>query len=213
METFSKLQKGVQRELVGLDDNTNNPKYNGHIDLAMAGLGDDQAIVLDPHISGSSYVLNEVPGSTKASLMASRSSTALTNQANSQANSGRNSPVPSGPLTRGRTQRSGRTIGCVGLSNLGNTCYMNSALQCVRSVEELTKYFLTGHAEKELNTDNPLGNNGEVATAYEALLKDIYRDPPPQSIAPRYFKATIGRYAPAFRGMASRIRKSLLGSC
>ncbi|RFU29961.1 hypothetical protein B7463_g6357, partial [Scytalidium lignicola] len=211
VESFSKLQKGVQRELIGLEDNTNNPKYNGHIDLAMAGLGDDQAIVLDPHISGSNYVLNEVPGSTKTSLAAPRGNTALTNQANSQANSGRSSPAPSGPITRGRTQRSGRTLGCVGLSNLGNTCYMNSALQCVRSVEELTKYFLTGNAEKELNPENPLGNNGEVATAYEALLKEIYKDPPPQSIAPRYFKATIGRYAPSFSGYGQQDSQEFVG--
>ncbi|KAH8805658.1 ubiquitin carboxyl-terminal hydrolase-like protein [Xylogone sp. PMI_703] len=214
VESFSKLQKGVERELIGLDDNTNNPKYNGHIDLAMAGLGDDQAIVLDTHISGSNYVLNEVPGSSApplASLTATRGQSYLGNQANSQANSGRSSPAPSGPITRGRTQKSGRTIGCVGLSNLGNTCYMNSALQCVRSVEELTKYFLTGNAGKELNPDNPLGNNGEVATAYEALLRDIYRDPPPQSIAPRYFKATIGRYAPSFSGYGQQDSQEFVG--
>src|SRR5205823_6407707 len=80
-------------------------------------------------------------------------------QPKSATNSGRSSPAPLGPMTRGRTQKTGRAIGAVGLSNLGNTCYMNSALQCVRSVEELTKYFLTHQAEKEINRENPLGNN------------------------------------------------------
>ena len=32
--------------------------------------------------------------------------------------------------------------GKTGLQNLGNTCYMNSSIQCLSNVFELTSYFL-----------------------------------------------------------------------
>ncbi len=148
---FTQLERGTGRELIEYKDVSTNANYNGHLDLHTLGLGDDQTIVIDELVTGDSYVSNYVSNGKKTTPTA-LARTSGGRQSTSQPNSGRNSPAPSGPMTRGRAQKNnGRTKGISGFSNLGNTCYMNSALQCVRSVEELTKYFLTGAARKEVN--------------------------------------------------------------
>ncbi|KAI6709922.1 hypothetical protein JHW43_007556 [Diplocarpon mali] len=208
---FVRLDRS-RREVLEVPDVSVNVKYNGSMNLAMAGLAADQTIVLDEHINGDNFVSNYVPKSVKGSSGGlARTSNSSYIGSNSQSNSGRNSPAPSGPMTRGRTHKSGKTAGTVGLTNLGNTCYMNSALQCVRSVEELTKYFLIGRATEELNYDNPLGNNGEVAIAYGRLLDEIYKEPVPSSVAPRNFKNTIGKFAPSFSGYGQQDSQEFLG--
>ena len=50
--------------------------------------------------------------------------------------------------------------GRMGLKNLGNTCFMNSGIQCLTSVMEFTEYFLRGQYLKEINLSNPLGTKG-----------------------------------------------------
>uniref|UniRef100_A0A674MNI1 Ubiquitin carboxyl-terminal hydrolase n=1 Tax=Takifugu rubripes TaxID=31033 RepID=A0A674MNI1_TAKRU len=99
--------------------------------------------------------------------------------------------------------------GLCGLSNLGNTCFMNSALQCLSNASPLTEYFLNDQYEAEINRENPLGMRGEIAEAYADLVKQMWLSRS-SYVAPRSFKTQVGRFAPQFSGYQQQDSQELL---
>ena len=74
----------------------------------------------------------------------------------------------------GNSEGKPKVGGVVGLRNLGNTCFMNSALQCLLSTPPLSSYFLHNLHLQHLNPSNVLGTGGRLASEYANLVKDAY---------------------------------------
>uniref|UniRef100_A0A8C8D1C7 Ubiquitin carboxyl-terminal hydrolase 32 n=1 Tax=Oncorhynchus tshawytscha TaxID=74940 RepID=A0A8C8D1C7_ONCTS len=106
--------------------------------------------------------------------------------------------------------------GATGLSNLGNTCFMNSSIQCVSNTKPLTDYFTSGNHLYELNRykvllymTNPIGMRGHMAKCYGDLVQELWSGTQ-KNLAPLKLRWTIAKYAPRFNGFQQQDSQELL---
>ncbi|KAF9198608.1 ubiquitin-specific protease doa4 [Haplosporangium sp. Z 27] len=99
----------------------------------------------------------------------------------------------------GFSKIAGSQLGKTGLTNLGNTCFMNSVIQCLIATPPLSRYFLDGSFKRHINLRNPLGTQGKLADAFSDLIRSMWSG---QSlvVSPTSFRYAISGFAPQFKG-------------
>ncbi|KAL5536690.1 DOA4 [Sanghuangporus sanghuang] len=90
-------------------------------------------------------------------------------------------------------------LSTAGLKNLGNTCYMNSTIQCLSATVPFARFFIDGRWKNAVNYLNHMGTKGRLTQAFASILHDLWYQESP-TITPYSFRKSICAYGQQFAG-------------
>eukprot|EP00842_Homolaphlyctis_polyrhiza_P006455 jgi/Hompol1/6810/HPOL_005103-RA len=90
-------------------------------------------------------------------------------------------------------------LGIAGLKNIGNTCFLNSVVQCLSATVPFARFFLDGSYRRFINRNNPMSSKGRMAESFAQLIQAIWKSQD-TVVVPSEFKETVNDLHPSFAG-------------
>jgi hypothetical protein len=105
----------------------------------------------------------------------------------------------------------GKAVKHVGLRNLGNTCFFNSAVQCLLRVPPLLDFVLSPSFSGRVSCANPEGSGGRIAGAFRELAETVSMESG-YSVSPQRLHSEVCRKYRVFGDYGQHDSQELLGA-